>query len=81
MASESPRNTIIKMEHQPQNGQGGNISSSFSKSQQPSVSTTMAHIGQSPHHQNRTQSSPSHAANMEGASGVPEKIEEAVEPE
>lgn len=72
-ASASPRGSVVKNE----NGQivSGN-------NQQPSISTTLANAGQSNMQQSPNQrQGESHASHMEGAEGVPEKIEEGVEPE
>ncbi|PSK50405.1 White collar 1 protein [Elsinoe australis] len=72
-ASASPRGSVVKNE----NGQivSGNH-------QQPSISTTLANAGQSNMQQSPNQrQGESHASHMEGAEGVPEKIEEGVEPE
>ena len=82
-ASASPRHTVVKSENGGQTYVGQN-------SQRPtSISSTLASATQGQQQGTApTSSSPlanskgdGHAAYMEGASGVPEKIEEAIEPD
>ncbi|KAF4549824.1 PAS domain-containing protein 1 [Elsinoe fawcettii] len=69
-ASASPRGSIVKPETQ----NGGH---------NPSISTTLANANHSnaPHVSPTQRQGESHASHMEGAEGVPEKIEEGIEPE
>ena len=79
-ASASPRGSIVKTESGIA-GQGQVASQQQQLQQQAHGSSSLT-----PGNANHGQASPGykaegHAANMEGASGVPERIEEAIEPD